>query len=62
MILTRDKGKRMWGGGGGTGGSGGGGTDMSSMAGFASQGWVEGNYISKEFFNQMFELQSINVW
>ena len=57
MILTRDKGKRMWGGGGGTGGSGGGGIDMSSMAGFASQGWTEGNYISKAFFNQMFELQ-----
>ena len=48
----------MWGGGGGTGGSGGGGgLDPSALAGYASMVWVEDNYVSKSFFNQMFEVK-----
>lgn len=48
----------MWGGGGGTGGSGGGGgLDPSALAGYATMGWVEDNYVSKAFFNQLFEYQ-----
>lgn len=48
----------MWGGGGGTGGSGGGGgLDPSALAGYASIGFVEDNYVSKAFFNQLFEYQ-----
>ena len=51
MILTREKGKRMWGGlfsetsgsGGGEGGSGG-----------VTPAWIDSTYISKEFFNQLF--------
>ena len=56
MILTRDKGKRMWGGqGGGTGGSGGGGgIDMSALAGYATEMWVEEGYISKAFWTELF--------
>ena len=47
----------MW-GGGGTGGSGrGGGLDPSALAGYATMGWVEDNYVSKAFFNQLFEYQ-----
>ena len=44
---------------GGAGGStgGGGGINPSELAGYATQAWVEGNYVSKMFFNQMFELQ-----
>ena len=56
MILTRDKGSRMWGGqGGGTGGSGGGGgIDMSALAGYATEMWVEEGYISKAFWTELF--------
>lgn len=51
MILTREKGKRMWGGlfsetsgsGGGEGGSGG-----------VTPAWIDSTYLSKEFFNQLF--------
>ena len=57
MILTRDKGSRMWGGGGTGGSGGGGGLDPSALAGYASMGWVEDNYVSKAFFNQLFEYQ-----
>ena len=57
MKLTREKGLRMWGGGGTGGSGGGGGLDPSALAGYASMGWVEDNYVSKAFFNQLFELQ-----
>ena len=50
ITLTREKGKRMWGGGGASA-AGGGGSDMS---GFASQGWVDENYLSKSFFSTLF--------
>lgn len=57
MILNKEKGKRMWGGDGGSGGSGGSGFDPSTLSGFAKQSWVNDNFVSKAFFNQMFELQ-----
>ena len=57
MILTRDKGSRMWGGGGTGGSGGGGGLDPSALAGYATMGWVEDSYVSKAFFNNLFELQ-----
>jgi len=45
MILTKDKGMRMWGGGfgkgsGGTGGSGGSGGQMPDLSGYATTDWV----------------------
>ena len=44
---------------GGTGGSGGGGgIDMSALAGLASQSWVDGSYISKAFWNELFEIKT----
>lgn len=48
MILTRDKGQRMWGGGGGSSYSygGGGGGESPSFDGF----------VSNEYYNQNFEL------
>jgi len=57
MILNKEKGKRMWGSSGGSGGSGGSGFDPSSLSGYAQQSWVNDNFVSKAFFNQMFELQ-----
>ena len=57
MILNKEKGMRMWGGDGGSGGSGGSGFDPSTLSGFAQQSWVNDNFVSKAFFNQMFELQ-----
>ena len=47
----------MWGGDGGSGGSGGSGFDPSTLSGYAQQSWVNDNFVSKSFFNQMFELQ-----
>ena len=57
MILNKEKGKRMWGSDGGSGGSGGSGFDPSTLSGYAQQSWVNNNFVSKAFFNQMFELQ-----
>ena len=51
--LNQEEIKRMIGSGGAVGG-GGGSFDPSSMAGMASQSWVEENYISKLFFGRMF--------
>ena len=42
----------------GDGGGGGGGGDMS---GYASQGWVDENYISIEFFNRLFQARNGNT-
>lgn len=54
MILTRDKGQRMWGNpGGGSGGTGGGGGNSG-----VSAAWVEQNYLSKEFFSQIFKIKA----
>ena len=47
----------MWGGGGTGGSGGGGGLDPSALAGYATMGFVEDNYVSKVFFNQLFEYQ-----
>ena len=47
----------MWGGGGTGGSGGGGGLDPSALAGYATMGFVEDNYVSKAFFNQLFEYQ-----
>ena len=58
FVLTKDKGQRMWGGkgksisnqrGGGGSGAGGGGGISSS--------WVDDNYVSKDYFNQLFEVK-----
>ena len=54
--LSQDKIRRMI--TGGSGGSGGGGSfDPSSMAGMASQAWVNENFVSKAFWNQAFEVR-----
>ena len=57
MKLSREKIQRMIDGGAGGSTGGGGGINPSELAGYATQAWVEGNYVSKMFFNQMFELQ-----
>lgn len=54
MILTRDKGKRMWGGDSVAGG--GGGLGSSALAGYATQQYVEENYVGKPFFNDLFTI------
>ena len=54
MILTKEKGMRMWGGGFGSGG--GGGLDASALAGYATQQWTEENYVGKPFFNDLFTI------
>lgn len=54
MILTKEKGMRMWGGGFGSGG--GGGLDASALAGYATQQWTEENYVGKPFFNNLFTI------
>lgn len=54
MILTRDKGKRMWGGDSAAGG--GGGLGSSALAGYATQQYVEENYVGKPFFNNLFTI------
>ena len=58
FVLTKDKGQRMWGskgssistrsGGGGSGAGGGGGV---------SSAWVDENYVSKDYFNQLFKVK-----
>ena len=53
MILTKEKGLRMWGGGFGSSAGGGGG---GSAAGSATQEWVDGNYVSQPFFNEIFTI------
>ena len=52
--LSQEKIRRMVGSGGGSVG-GGSSFDPSSMAGMASQAWVEQNYLSKAFFSQLFK-------
>ena len=52
-TLTREGIQRMV--DGGTGGIGGGGVDASMLAGFATQSWVEDNYISISFFSRLFK-------
>lgn len=50
-TINRDKIQRMAGQGTGGGGGGGRGVDL---AGYATQGWVEQNYVSKAFFSRLF--------
>jgi len=50
-TFNRDKIQRMVGRGTGGGGGGGRGVDL---AGYASQAWVEQNYVSKAFFSRLF--------
>ena len=57
MILNKEKGKRMWGGSGGSDGNGGGGINPSELAGYATQAWVEGSFVAKAFWNQVFEIR-----
>lgn len=58
MILTRDRGNRMWGGDGVSGG-GGGGVSSSQLAGmligYATETWVDEHYISIDFFSRLFQ-------
>ena len=54
--LSRDAIQRMVGGEIGSAGSGG--SEGTSLAGYASQAWVEQNYISKDFFNALFTIHS----
>lgn len=56
MLLTRDKGQRMWGGSGfGVSGGGGGGMSPGALAGYATQAWVDENYVSSEYFKRLFQ-------
>ena len=54
MILTRDTGQRMW----GSGGNGSGGNGGSGGSSGVSAAWVEQNYLSKEFFSQIFKIKA----
>ena len=54
--LSQEKIRRMI-TGGSVGSSGGGSFDPSSMAGMASQAWVNENFVSKAFWNQAFEVR-----
>lgn len=58
MILSREDLQRMMGGNTGVGASGGGGGGDAS--GYASESWVDQNYISKAFFNKLFVAHSAN--
>ena len=54
MILTKDKGMRMWGGGFGGGSSSSGGSG-SGGGGGVTEAWVDENYVSKDFFSRLFK-------
>lgn len=56
-TINRDKIQRMVGQGTGGGGGGGRGVDL---AGYATQGWVEQNYVSKAFFSRLFTANDVN--
>ena len=59
FILNRDKGQRMWGGGNSTFNSsrqGGGGSGAGGGGGVSSS-WVDDNYVSKNYFNQLFKVK-----
>ena len=56
MRLNQEKVRRMVGRGFGSGSGAGGGVSQSDLEGFATQPWVEQNYISKEFFNTLFTI------
>ena len=55
MKLSREKIQRMIDGGSG-GSSGSGGLNPSELAGYATQSWVNGNFVTKPFWNQVFEI------
>lgn len=52
-TINRDKIQRMI---GNVGGNGGNGSSSADLAGYATQMWVEQNYISKAFFNTLFTI------
>lgn len=54
-ILNQEEIRRMGSNGGGAAGGGGGSFDPSMMAGFATQAWVNENYLSIEFFSKLFK-------
>ena len=59
FVLNRNKGQRMWGGGSNTfngGRTGGGGSGAGGGGGVNSQ-WIDDNYVSKNYFNQLFEVK-----
>ncbi len=57
MILSRERGNRIWGGGEVSGG--GGGVSSSQLAGmligYATETWVDEHYISIDFFSRLFQ-------
>ena len=53
--LSREKIKRMFEGAGSTV-VGGGGNAGGSLAGYATQSWAEGQFVSKDFFNRLFKI------
>lgn len=53
MILNQEQIRRMTGAGGG-GAGGGGGFDPALLAGYATQQWVEDNYVNKTYFGRLF--------
>lgn len=57
-TITREGIKRIVGPVSGSGGSRGAGGGDISLAGLASEAWVEENYISKAFFNRLFTIHS----
>ena len=57
-TITREGIKRIIGPVSGSGGSRGAGGGDISLAGLASEAWVEENYISKAFFNRLFTIHS----
>ena len=64
MILTREDIQRMTNstgiGGIGRGGEGGGGGSGVDLAGYATESWVNENYLSIEFFSKLFKAHSAN--
>ena len=59
FILNKDKGQRMWGGKGSniSNQRGGGGGSGAGGGGGISGSWVDENYVSKDYFNQLFKVK-----
>ena len=54
--INRDEIKRMFNGTGGGSSGGSGAFDPSQLAGYATRDWVNTSFLSKDFFNQIFEI------
>lgn len=62
MQLTREAIQRMCGAAGNIiNGGGGGGFDPSSLAGYATEKWVDDNYVSIAFFSRLFQAKNGNT-